>query len=182
MTETSKSFWRLTQRASSSRRCRPRRRWHQVLGERLSPNPGSAVFAAFRPDDCNRISFIEREDHMAGRSGLTVADLELMPEDLNRYEVIEGDLFVSGPPDLPHQLVVSNCLIRIGSYLDRVPIGFLVPGPGVILDQTNGVIPDVIFIGNKRRLEIAKGDMVSGAPDLVIEVLSPGADNERRDR
>jgi Uma2 family endonuclease len=111
-----------------------------------------------------------------------VADLELIPDDLNRYELIDGDLFVSGPPDLIHQIVVSNFLVTIGNYLDRTPIGRALPGPGVVFDETNSVIPDVIFISNERWPEIATGEIVTGAPDLVIEILSPGVDDESRDR
>ena len=113
---------------------------------------------------------------------VTVADLDLMPEDGNRYEVIEGELFVSRAPGLTHQIVVRNLITSIQSLLDLTPIGIVVPGPGVIFSEISGVIPDVIFISNERRVEIASGEKVTGAPDLVIEIVSPGAENERRDR
>lgn len=113
---------------------------------------------------------------------VTVADLDSMPDDGNRYEVIEGELFASDASSLTHQLVLGNLLFSIQRYLNQDHIGFVVPGPGVILSEISGVIPDVIFISNERRGEIASGEKVTGAPDLVIEIVSPGAENERRDR
>jgi Uma2 family endonuclease len=113
---------------------------------------------------------------------LTVDDLDLMPEDGNRYELIEGELFVSRAPSLFHQVVITNIIVLVRSFLEQNPIGMIVPGPGVIFSHLSGVIPDLVFISNEQRQDIASGDKVTGAPALVIEVLSPGAENERRDR
>jgi Uma2 family endonuclease len=54
--------------------------------------------------------------------------------------------------------------------------------PGVIFGELSGVIPDLVFVSHERRSEIASGDRITGAPDLVIEIMSPGSENERRDR
>ena len=113
---------------------------------------------------------------------LTVADLDLMPDDGNRYEIIEGELFVSRAPSLTHQIIVKNIVTDFQNHINRNPLGLVVPGPGVIFSEYSGVIPDVIFISNERRGEIAAGERVMGAPDLVIEIVSPGTENERRDR
>lgn len=113
---------------------------------------------------------------------VTVADLDLMPEDGNRYEVIEGELFVSRAPTVTHQIVLSNLIASLHQYVAVNPIGLLIPGPGVIFSEVSGVIPDIIFISNERRDEILSGEKVLGAPDLVIEIVSPGSENERRDR
>ena len=113
---------------------------------------------------------------------LTIADLESMPEDGNRYEVIEGELFVSRAPSLKHQDVVVNLIFAFKKYLGETPIGKVWPGPGVIFSDLSGVIPDVVYISDERRREIATGARVSGAPDLIVEILSPGTENERRDR
>src|SRR6185369_5914074 len=112
---------------------------------------------------------------------LTIADLDAMPEDGNRYEIIEGELFVSCAPGLKHQRIVVNLLFTIQKYLELNPIGEVLPGPGVIFSNFSAVIPDLIYISNERSLEIATGERVEGAPDLVIEILSPGAENEHRD-
>ena len=113
---------------------------------------------------------------------MTVADLEVTPDDGNRYEVIEGELFVSCAPGIPHQRIVYNLLMAFGTYLARNPIGIVIPGPGVIFSELSGVIPDLVYVSQARQPEIAAGERVTGAPDLVLEVLSPGAENARRDR
>lgn len=113
---------------------------------------------------------------------VTVADLDAMPDDGNRYELIDGELFVSRAPSIPHQRIVHNIQMALGAYLSRTPIGILIPAPGVIFSDMSGVIPDLVFVSQQRQPEIATGERLTGAPDLVVEVLSPGAENTRRDR
>ena len=113
---------------------------------------------------------------------LTVADLDMMPDDGNRYELIEGEIFASRSPSLTHQSVSGNIFLSIKAYLIEKPIGEIWATPGVIFSEFSGVIPDLVFVSHQRRTEIASGDRITGAPDLVIEIVSPGAENERRDR
>lgn len=113
---------------------------------------------------------------------LTVADLDLMPDDDNRYELFEGEVFVSRAPGLPHQRVLTNLLILFELHLREHPIAKVWPNPGVIFDDFNAAIPDIILVTNERMKRIASGEKVTGAPDLVVEVISPGAENARRDR
>src|SRR5581483_3292718 len=112
----------------------------------------------------------------------TIADLELMPDDGNRYEIIEGEIIVSRSPSIIHQIIFGNLLTELRLFLRSNPIGVVLGGIGVILDDLNGVIPDIVFVSNKKRDEIASGERINGAPDLVIEILSPGKENARRDR
>jgi Uma2 family endonuclease len=113
---------------------------------------------------------------------MTVDDLEAMPEDGNRYEVIEGELFVSCAPGLTHQIVTSNIIRLIGRYLDDHPIGSIIPTPGLILDLYTGVVPDVVFFTHQRGAEIIAKERLNATPELVIEILSPGKPNIERDR
>lgn len=113
---------------------------------------------------------------------LTVEDLYIMPEDGNRYEIIEGELFVSCSPGLKHQRVSRNMVVILSGYLDRNPIGEVLHTPGVIFSNFSGVIPDLVFVSSEQRDEIASGDRIMGAPVLVIEIVSPGTENVRRDR
>jgi Uma2 family endonuclease len=113
---------------------------------------------------------------------MTVEELELMPDDGNRYEVIEGELFVSRAPDLSHQLVIVNLTVLIKRYLDKHPIGIVAPGPSVIFSKYSGVIPDLVFFTHETRKGIVSGGKLKGAPELAIEIISPGAENRRRDR
>lgn len=113
---------------------------------------------------------------------MTVDDLEAMPEDGNRYEVIEGELFVSCAPGLKHQIVSGNVIFAIKVFLQENPIGVVVATPGLILDLYSGVIPDVVFFSHQRGTEIIAKERLNAAPELVIEILSPGRPNIERDR
>ncbi|MEW6126871.1 MAG: Uma2 family endonuclease [Acidobacteriota bacterium] len=113
---------------------------------------------------------------------LTIADLDAMPDDGNRYELIEGDIYMSRSPTISHQLALQNLQVELALFLRSNPLGILLPGIGVIFDDFNGVIPDLIFIANENIQDLASGDRVYGSPDIAIEIISPGAENERRDR
>ena|SRR5437870_3506422 len=112
---------------------------------------------------------------------LTVADLDACPDDNNRYELIEGELFVSRARGLPHQFVIQNLQIAFVEYLRRKPIGKVVPGAGAIFSDYDAVIPDLAFVRNERWDQVVTGEKFTGPLDLVIEVVSSGAENRRRD-
>ena len=112
---------------------------------------------------------------------LTVADLDACPDDGNRYELIEGELFVSRAPGTPHQRVLHNLQLEFGLYLKAQPIGILVPGTGVIFSNSDAVIPDLLFVRNERWKDVTTGEKVTSAPDIVVEILSAGSENRRRD-
>ena len=114
---------------------------------------------------------------------LTIADWDAMPHgDGNRYEIIDGELFVSRSPGLTHQIVLSNLTYLIWSYLKTNPIGTVVTNPGLVLSNISGVIPDLVFFRKEQRETIVTDDRLTGAPALVIEIVSPGPANIRRDR
>lgn len=113
---------------------------------------------------------------------MTVADLDAFPDDDGkRYELIEGELFVSCAPGLPHQLVLHNLQMELGTYLRQNPIGILAPGPGAVFSIYDAVIPDLVFVSNERWDSIVANDRFIAAPDLVIEIVSPGNENRARD-
>jgi len=113
---------------------------------------------------------------------LTVADLELMPDDGNRYELFEGELFVSCAPGIPHQVVLGHIYFVIRTYLIQNPIGEIVITPGVIFNDLNSAIPDALFYSHKRGKEVIHNERLYGPPELMIEILSRGKENVRRDR
>jgi Uma2 family endonuclease len=113
---------------------------------------------------------------------VAVSDIDELPEDGNRYEVIEGELYVSTAPGFPHQWALGNLHFALVDYLRQQNIGKAVLGLGVIFDQFNGVIPDLLFISNERFDRILVGGRLKAAPEIVVEVLSPGKINEQRDR
>jgi Uma2 family endonuclease len=109
---------------------------------------------------------------------LTYADLQELPEDGKRYELLEGELVVSPAPTLKHQKVTG----RTYAFLLRAEDGgygeaYVAPVYAVF-DDEEVTEPDVIFI-RRERLGIVTASEVRGAPDLVVEVLSPST--RRRD-
>lgn len=112
---------------------------------------------------------------------LTVADLDACPDDNNRYELIGGELFVSRAPRLPHQLVLQRLQGHFFNYLERNQIGILAPGTGAVFSEYDAVIPDLVFVRQERGDSIVSDERFVSAPDLVIEVLSPGPENKKRD-
>ena len=112
---------------------------------------------------------------------ITVAELDACPDDGNRYELIEGELFVSRAPGIPHQRVLLNLEMAFGKYLDDHPIGILVPGAGAVFSDYDAVIPDLVFVSNERWSDVVTDIRFTAAPDLVIEIMSPGKENRDRD-
>jgi Uma2 family endonuclease len=113
----------------------------------------------------------------------TIDDWEALPHgDGNRYEIIEGELFVSCSSGLTHQRVVINLIGLFISFLERNPIGEILTDMGLILSRYSGVIPDIVVFLHETGDTIITGERLTGPTDLVIEVISPGSANVRRDR
>jgi Uma2 family endonuclease len=113
----------------------------------------------------------------------TTADLDLLPEDDRRYEIIDGELHVTRAPHWKHQ----NLSVRIGGALEEwsidTQLGETTVAPGVIFDDADNVIPDVVWASHERLADsLDESGHLTAAPELVIEILSPGERNERRDR
>jgi len=111
---------------------------------------------------------------------LTVADLDACPDDSNRYELNGGELFVSRAPGIPHQRGLNNLQLAFRSYLRENQIGIVVPGAGAIFSDYDPVIPDLVFVLNERWSEVVTEIRFTGAPDLVLEIVSPGKENRDR--
>jgi len=103
----------------------------------------------------------------------TSRDYEALPEGAP-YQLIDGELILTPAPDFHHQEIIFEFSFQLASYLRRNKIGRAVMSPvDVILDDHNAYQPDVIFIRSERSYIIKRG-RVFGAPDFVMEVLSPG--------
>ena len=114
---------------------------------------------------------------------LTIDDLTALPDDDgNTYELIEGELIVSGMASLTHQRVIGNFVYLIASYLKENPVGAIFLMPGVIFDRHNSVIPDLVFLTNEQLEQVGTEAHIRFAPALAVEVVSPGRENARRDR
>lgn len=113
----------------------------------------------------------------------TSADLELLPENGNRYEIIEGVLYVTRAPHWKHQKTCGRLFTALDIWSIATKLGETALGAGVIFGNKDDVIPDVVWL-SKEKYEalIDQSGHLLGAPDLAIEVLSAGTDNEKRDR
>jgi Uma2 family endonuclease len=114
----------------------------------------------------------------------TIADLAIFEGDrTNRYEIIDGELFVTRAPDWKHQEVCINVGTVLKLWSDESGLGRTAVNPGIVFSESDNVIPDVVWASNERlsRLLDEAGHLV-GAPELVVEVLSPGKLNSRRDK
>jgi Uma2 family endonuclease len=111
------------------------------------------------------------------------SDLRLFPDNGCRYEIIDGDLFVTRAPHWGHQRVSGNINSELRAWSLKTGLGEAVATPGIILSDADNVIPDLVWI-RKERLAMLLDDSghLTGAPDLVVEVLSADVENERRDR
>ena len=105
---------------------------------------------------------------------ITWQDTLLMPEDGKRYEAIDGELYVTAAPLRRHQRVSLNLETALHALLDKPGLGWVYHAPiGVEFPETEeGVQPDIVFV-SRRRAQVLVKEGIRGAPDLVIEILSP---------
>jgi Uma2 family endonuclease len=102
------------------------------------------------------------------------------PEDGRRYEVIAGGLYVTPPPNWGHQYASDTLFGHLWSHVHARGLGKIVTAPvGVVLDDENGLQPDLVYIAHER-LGIVTERGVYGTPDLIVEVLSRST--QARDR
>lgn len=113
----------------------------------------------------------------------TTSDLELLPDNGIRYEIIDGELFVSKQPHWHHQTTCGQIFSLLNAWSQQSGLGQTSVNPGLIFTDEDNVVPDVVWISHERlALLMDEAGHLTGAPELIVEVLSPGAQNERRDR
>ena len=113
----------------------------------------------------------------------TSADLELLTDNGNRYEIINGELYVTRAPHWKHQTTCGNFYFELKAWSKITGLGYAAMGAGVIFGDKDDVISDVVWISKERyEILIDQAGQLLGAPDIAIEVLSAGTENERRDR
>lgn len=114
----------------------------------------------------------------------TSKDLDLMPQiEGVRYEIIDGELFVSNAPHWHHQFVATRLARSLVDWDDSSGIGVTLTAPGLVFAEDQDVIPDLIWISHARlRRGLDAAGHFTIEPEVVVEVLSPGPANERRDR
>jgi len=106
------------------------------------------------------------------RHRITYDDLCEMPDDGILYELLDGGLVARAAPTFRHQRVVVH-LARLFAPVEEAGHGIVVLGPfDVDFDQYNMTLPDIIFVRSERQ-EIVTDTGCHGAPDLIVEVVSP---------
>jgi Uma2 family endonuclease len=93
-------------------------------------------------------------------------------DDEQRYEIVSGVLLMAPAPNLWHQRIVSKIIAFLDRYVDEPGHGHVYPGPDVRLFQ-EVFQPDIVVVLNKNFAKEAKL-VINDAPDLAIEVASPG--------
>ncbi|MBE0479245.1 Uma2 family endonuclease [Candidatus Aerophobetes bacterium] len=104
----------------------------------------------------------------------TYEDYVKIPEDRVTHQIIGGKLFMTPAPSSYHQKVSRNLEFAIWSYVKENNLGEVFDAPiDVVFSSVNVVQPDIVFI-SKDRLKILEERGIFGAPDLVVEIISPG--------
>ena len=126
-------------------------------------------------------AIVEPEQVILPKGTYTYEDYLNLPNDGKRYEIIEGVLYVANAPSFQHQHTVHQLDRQIGNFVSEHGLGYVIPAPfEVHLSAiSRPVQPDITFIRTER-ISAHALQIFEGAPDLVVEVLSP--ESIRRDR
>jgi Uma2 family endonuclease len=108
-----------------------------------------------------------------GKIILTYEDYVLLPNDRNRYEILEGELTVTPAPSTKHQSVSANLFKLLSKHIDDLNLGKLFYAPiDLILDATTILQPDLLVVFSARQ-HIITERAIEGVPNLVVEIVSP---------
>ena len=112
------------------------------------------------------------------KTKLTYEDYAKTPDD-ERWELIDGELVMAPAPNMEHQSIQSAMGVTIANFIASRELGRLFFSPtDVVLSEHTTVEPDLVFVSKERERIITYAN-IQGAPDLVVEILSPST--ARRD-
>ncbi|MEH2249335.1 Uma2 family endonuclease [Nostoc sp.] len=114
----------------------------------------------------------------------TIYDVELLAENEGtRYEIVDGELFVTRASNFKHQQTCGKIFRQLDVWSESTGLGEAIPSPGVLFTESDNVIPDVVW-ATKETLTVMldEGGHLTGALDLVVEVLSVSNLDQRRDK
>lgn len=113
--------------------------------------------------------------HWPQQGEWTYEDYARLPDDGRRYEVIGGYLYVSPAPRPNHQQIIVQLAHALTAFANQNRAGqiYVAPIDVILPGLASPVQPDILFIAGER-LDIVKENLIEGAPDLIVEVLSPG--------
>lgn len=119
---------------------------------------------------------------MSSRALLTYADFAALPDDGRRYELIDGELFVTPSPALDHQVVLGHLHVWLYHHVEDRQLGRVLLAPfDVILSNISVVEPDLVFVERASLDRLAQRG-VEGAATLAVEILSPSTAARDRGR
>lgn len=106
------------------------------------------------------------------KKAYTYEDYAQLPEGVP-YQLIGGELVTSPSPTYTHQRILRSLSFALHSFVEKNDLGEVVFAPmDVYFSETDTPQPDIIFIATDR-LDIIGEQMIEGAPDLIMEILSP---------
>jgi Uma2 family endonuclease len=118
---------------------------------------------------------------LQARHGWTYSDLVALPEDQLRHELIDGEHFVSPSPNTGHQTISKRLFVALTSHVERHQDGEVLYAPfDVKLSLFTVLVPDLVYFTAERFARVVNEKHATAAPDLVVEILSPGT--RRRDK
>ena len=101
--------------------------------------------------------------------------LEINDNDNHIYELLDGEIVKYSAPESRHQLVLANLHLIVGSHINRKRLGRVLFTPfSVLLNKHSAPQPDLLFVATQN-LKIIEKKCVRGAPNLVVEIISPGS-------
>jgi Uma2 family endonuclease len=106
---------------------------------------------------------------------LTYDDFLLFPDDGKRHELIDGEHYVTQSPNIRHQRISRHLIFLLELWLNEHPVGEVFYAPlDVLFSSFDVVEPDLLYVSIERAAALLAGQHVTGAPDLVVEIGSPG--------
>lgn len=116
---------------------------------------------------------------MTAKAALTYADYAAL-DDGKRYELLDGELYVTPSPSGQHQLIVANLVSVLDGYVRSRRAGILLFAPlDVIVADTTVAQPDIVYLDDSRRSLVSRRG-IEGPPMLAVEVLSPSTTSRDR--
>ncbi len=120
---------------------------------------------------------------MVATEKLTWEDYQQFPDDGNRYEIIDGEVYVSPSPGDAHQFVATDLTTLLNVHVRERKLGRLVAAPfDVMLGPHDVFQPDILFIRAERRTVVIRDGRMYDAPDLCVEIASPSTRQTDRTR
>lgn len=114
----------------------------------------------------------------------TTRDIEVLPQnEWTTYEIIDGELFAGRSPHRKHQRVIGKLYRALDEWSEESNLGEPIIDAGLVLSDSDNVIPDLVWVTNETLTAFEdEAGHLTRVPELVVEILSFGKDDIRRDR